>query len=254
MSKVMPKKSAKDFFGFLGELLYELLRVHHNRHASWSVILRQILFTGYEALPLIGFIALAIGGLIIWQGYTLLSSFVQSIWVHVILVTVVVNELSGIITALVVVARSGTAISTELGNMVVRREIALLKSFSISPISYLVVSRLIGVTLSLMVLSLYFNLIAILGGWLFSNLFSPIDFRSFINEFLGVLKFSNILVSLVKPLVFGIIITITACYQGMSVHHASTEVPQRTIKTVVNSITLIIISDVVITWLFWVLV
>lgn len=254
MDKTLPKKSTVDFFGFLAEVIHETLNIRKNRHASWNVILRQILFTGYEALPLISFIALAIGGLIIWQGYTLLSTFVQSIWVHVILVMVVVNELSGLITALVVIARSGTAISTELGNMVVRREIALLKSFTISPISYLVVSRLVGVTLSLVVLSLYFNLVAILGGWLVSSLISPIDFRSFINEFTGVLRFSNILVSLIKPFVFGIIITLTACFQGMSVHHASTEVPQRTIKTVVNSITLIILSDVFITWLFWVLV
>ncbi|MDP2172230.1 MAG: ABC transporter permease [Candidatus Cloacimonadaceae bacterium] len=240
-----------DFFSFLIEIILQSLRIRGNQHVNRNVILRQILFTGYEALPLIGFTALAIGGLIILQGYNLLSTFGQGIWVHNILVTVVINELSGIFTALVVIARSGTAISTELGNMVVRREIALLRSFSISPISYLVVSRIIGVVAAMVVLTIYFNIIAVLGGWLFTRLFNPINFGFFMGEFLGVLKFSNIFISLLKPFVFGLIISITACYQGLSVHHASTEVPQRTIRTVVNSIFLIVVSDIIITWLFW---
>ncbi len=253
MNKSLQKKSALDFFWFLNELLRETLNIRSNRYVSWNVVLRQILYTGYEALPLISFIALAVGGLIILQGYELLSTFGQGIWIHIILVTVVVNELSGILTALVVIARSGTAMATELGNMVVRREIALLRSFSISPISYLVVSRLFGVVASMLVLSIYFNVVAVLGGWMFSRLFSPIDFSSFMNDFFSVLRFSNLLISLLKSFLFGIIITITACYQGMSVHHASTEVPQRTIKAVVNSIFLIIVCDIVITWLYGVL-
>lgn len=251
MSSYTEKKSIADFFAFLNEIILQSLSIRSNRHINWMVILRQVLFTGYEALPLIGFTALAIGGLIILQGYNLLSNFGQGIWIHIILVTVVINELSAIITALVVIARSGTAISTELGNMVVRREIALLKSFSISPVSYLVVSRIIGVVTAMMVLTIYFNIIAVLGGWLFTRMFNPINFGSFMGEFLSVLRFSNIFISLLKPFVFGLIISVTACYQGLSVHHASTEVPQRTIRTVVISIFLIIVTDIIITWLFW---
>lgn len=217
------------------------------------VILRQILFTGYEALPLISFLALAIGGLIILQGTNILSNFGQGIWVHIILVNVVVTELSGILTALVVVARSGTAISTELGNMKVRREIDLIESYGISPIGYLVVSRIIGVVVAMVVLVIYFNLVAVLGGWLFSRIFNHLEFRAFMNDFLLVLKLPHIVSSLIKSVVFGLIISCVSAYQGMSVGHASTEVPQRTIKAVVSSIFAVIVSDMLITWLFWVL-
>lgn len=251
MTNLSQKKSFPDFFWFFGEAMLEALQVRKNRHISWTVVLRQILFTGFQALPIISFIALGIGGLIILQGYNLLSNFGQGIWLHRILVTVVINELSGIITALVVIARSGTAISTELGNMVVRREIALLRSLSISPMSYLVVSRVFGVTISLVVLAVYFNVIAVLGGWVFTSMFSPIDFSAFMRDFLSVLKVSNLLISLVKAFVFGVIISITSCYQGLSVRHASTEVPQRTIRAVVNGIAWVIMADIFITWVFW---
>lgn len=239
------------FFLFLFQVLSGALHLGRNRHINNTVIFRQILFTGVEALPIISFIALGIGGLIILQGYNLLSNFGQGIWMHVILVTVVVKELSGIITALVVVARSGTAISTELGNMVVNRELDLLRSFGVSPISYLVVSRLFGVVIAMTILTLYFNLVAILGGWFFSNLFNRIEFRAFINDFLTVLTFRDVLMSIIKPIVFGFIIAIVASFQGMSVVKASTEVPQRTIKTVVQSLFLIIVLDILITYSFW---
>lgn len=252
MTKDYKKKSVPGFFLFFAATLQEALHLRSNRHVSSMVILRQILFTGYEALPLISFLALAIGGLIILQGTNLLSNFGQGIWVHIVLVTVVVNELSGILTALVVVARSGTAISTELGNMKVRREIDLIESFGISPIGYLVVSRIIGVVVAMVVLVVYFNVIAILGGWLFSRIFNHLEFRAFMNDFLSILKLSHVVSSLIKSVVFGVIISSFSTYQGMSVRHASTEVPQRTIRAVVTSIFAIIVSDLLITWLFWV--
>jgi phospholipid/cholesterol/gamma-HCH transport system permease protein len=253
MNRDSQKKSVMDFFWFTIKTISELLHVRANRHVSNLVIFRQILFTGFEALPLIGFIALAIGGLVIMQGYELLSTFGQGIWVHIILVRVVVGELSGIITALVVIARSGTAISTELGNMVVSREMNLLKSFGISPLVYLVVSRIIGVVIAMAVLTLYFNIIAVVGGWLFSQFFNNLEFRAFVNDFFSQLRLSYVLMGFLKSVVFGLIIAITASFHGMSVQKASTEVPQRTIRAVVSSIFTVIITDIVITWLFWML-
>jgi phospholipid/cholesterol/gamma-HCH transport system permease protein len=252
MTTLREKKSAKGFFLFCSLTLDEVLRIRSNRHVSSMVILRQILFTGYEALPLISFLALAIGGLVILQGTNLLAEFGQGIWVHIVLVTVVVNELSGILTALVVVARSGTAISTELGNMRVRREIDLIESFGISPIGYLVLSRIIGVVVAMVILVLYFNFVAILGGWLFSRLFNHLEFQAFMSDFLSVLKLSHVLSSLLKSIAFGIIVSTLSTYHGMSVGHASTEVPQRTIRAVVSSIFVVILADMLITWLFWV--
>ena len=229
----------------------ESFKVWKTRKTSLPVIVRQILFTGVESLPIVMFVALGVGGLIILQGYNLLSNFGQSNWIHMILVTVVIRELSSIFTALIVIARSGTAISTELGNMVVNKEIDLLRSFNISPISYLVTSRVIGVVVAMFILTIYFNLTAVLGGWFFSSLFSKIDFWSFMSGFSNSIKIGDILISTIKSVVFGLIIAMISCYQGLQVKFALTEVPQRTIRAVVQAMVFVIVFDVVITWIFY---
>jgi phospholipid/cholesterol/gamma-HCH transport system permease protein len=248
------KKSLRDFFLFISfviEVIVESISIWKNRKTNLVVLTRQILFTGVEALPIISFVALGIGGLIILQGYNILSSFGQGNWIHLILVSVVIRELSGIFTALIVIARSGTAISTELGNMVVNHEIDLLKSFNISPISYLVTSRVLGVIIAMFILTIYFNIIAVLGGWFFSSMFSTIDFMSFMSEFANTVKISDITISILKSVVFGFVIAMMSCYQGLQVSFALTEVPQRTIKAVVQAMVLVIFFDVLLTVVFY---
>jgi len=229
----------------------ESLLIWKTRKVSLPVIIRQILFTGVESLPIVTFVALGVGGLIILQGYNLLSNFGQGNWIHTILVSVVIRELSGIFTALIVIARSGTAISTELGNMVVNREIDLLRSFKISPLSYLVTSRVTGVVVAMIILTIYFNITAVLGGWVFSSMFSRIDFLSFMSGFTNTLRVMDILLSAIKSWIFGLIIALISCYQGLQVKSALTEVPQRTIRAVVLAMVFVIISDVALTWLFY---
>lgn len=248
------KKSLVDFFlffSFVIEVVIESISFWRNRKTNLLVLTRQILFTGVEALPIISFVALGIGGLIILQGYNILSSFGQGSWIHLILVSVVIRELSGIFTAMIVIARSGTAISTELGNMVVNHEIDLLKSFNISPISYLVASRVLGVIISMLFLTIYFNIIAVLGGWLFSSMFNTIDFVSFISEFANTVKIADIAISILKSIVFGFIIAMISCFQGLQVQSALTEVPQRTIKSVVQAMVFVIVFDIMLTVVFY---
>jgi phospholipid/cholesterol/gamma-HCH transport system permease protein len=215
------------------------------------VVLRQIMFTGYEALGLISFIALAIGGLIILEGSYILGNFGGNKLIYILLVTVVVRELSSIFTALIVIARSGTAIATELGNMVVHHEIDALTAIGISPISYLVVSRLMGVVIAMFTLTIYFNLSAIIGGWLFSTIFYPVNFMDFFGEFIGYLQPRDLVICVIKSIVFGLAIALNSSYQGLRVRNATTEVPQRTIQAVVKSIVAVIFFDIVITTLFY---
>jgi len=246
-------KNLMEFYLFMIQVLRKVFSFHKQRQIGSIVLLRQIMFTGYEALPLIIFLALSIGGLIILEGNYILGGFGQSQLVYVILVTVVIRELSSILTALIVIARSGTAISTELGNMTINNEINLLRSFGISPISYLVVSRFIGVVVGMFLLTIYFNLAAVIGGWLFSTIFYPINFSFFMNQFLYHLSFADIIIFVIKSIVFGMAIALISCYQGLKVTTATTEVPQRTIKAAVTSVIAVIIGDIIITILFYIL-
>lgn len=240
----------KEFFSFSFEVLSGILSFGKRSQLSFSVVVKQVFFTGYQALYLIGFLAIAVGGLIILQGNLLLAAFGQSRWAYMLLVSVVIRELSSIFTALIVVARSGTSICTELGNMVVNNEIDLLKSYGISPIDYLVVSRTIGVVAAMFTLAIFFNIVSVFGGWFFTTLFYPISFGDFINNFMNEVMISDILISVIKSVVFGFIIALVSCYNGLKVVRATTEVPQRTIKAVVHSIMLIVVVNILITYLY----
>jgi phospholipid/cholesterol/gamma-HCH transport system permease protein len=234
--------------------LREILVFWRRRQTGLVVVYRQILFTGIEALMLISFIAIALGGLVILQGNLLLSNFGQSKFIHLILVTVVIRELAPLFTALIVIARSGSAISTELGNMVVNQEIDILRSVGINPLSYLVVPRVIGVVVALLTLTVYFSIASVVGGWLFSTLFFPVSFKAFFSDFIAQLRLGDLLIGLVKAVVFGGFIATISCFQGLSVTSASTEVPQRTIRAVVNSLVSVVFADVVITALYYTVV
>ncbi|HNZ27574.1 MAG TPA: ABC transporter permease [Spirochaetota bacterium] len=239
------------FSGFFKLVIVELALFPKRKQVTATVLIRQILFTGFEALKLVSLIGLTIGGIIIIQGMGLLENFGQSDLVYTILIMVITKELGPIITAIILIARSGTAISTELGNMVVNHEVEALYSFGVNPISYLIIPRILGVMISFFALSIYMNLAGLLGGYLVANIFSPFSFIEFGTKLMQKLTVKDAVVSQIKSLVFGFIIAIISCYQGLSVNYASTEVPQKTIKAVVSSLSWIIIFDILIALIYY---
>jgi len=244
-------KQLRDFILYNFEIFNEIIEFYSQWKINRKVLFRQILFTGFEAFTIITLIAIVIGGLIIIEGNTILSNFGQSKLLFTILVSVVTRELGCVLSAFIVTARSGTAISTELGNMVVNREIDALHSFGISPVSYLVLPRLLGVIISLITLTIYFNVAALFGGWIIASFFYPINFFDFMNSLFQELTISDIMISLVKSFVFGYIIAVVSSYQGLQVVYARTEVPQRTIKAVVFSLSSVIVADIILTILYY---
>ncbi len=245
--------SIKDFFSYTVEVFYQVICFPKQTNVSYMVLLRQILFTGYEALGLLLIISMAIGGLIIMELGPILENFGQKKLLYDLLIATITKELSCVLTAFVIIARSGTAISTELGNMKVNEEIDLIESIGISPISYLVVPRLVGVTVSCFVLSVYFNIGAFIGGWWFASFFNPIPYAVFMDNLLKSLQLVDIVQSIIKSILFGIIIALVSTYQGLNVKKAVTEVPQKTIRAVVLSLTFIILFDVLISLFFIIL-
>ncbi len=241
----------RDFLQFTWKVLDNIFTFYSQSQIGFSVIIKQIYFTGYEALGLILAVALLIGGVIILQGNIILTAFGQTRLVYVLLVTVVIRELSSLMTAMIVIARSGTSISTELGNMVVNKEIDLLRSFGISPISYLVVSRTAGVIVAMFTLTIIFNVVAVMGGWFFTTLFYPINLGVFINNFVAEVTISDILLSVAKSIVFGFAIALISGYHGLKVVKATTEVPQRTIKAVVYSISTVVFTNILVTLVYY---
>jgi phospholipid/cholesterol/gamma-HCH transport system permease protein len=233
--------------GFIGRVLSGAVPFFRRRQVGYRVLVMQILFTGVEALGISAVLAVSIGAIVNIIGSSLLPQFGQGRLIYVILIAVISRELGPLLTAFIIVARSGTAIATELGGMVVSHEIEAYLSVGIDPISYLAVPRFLGVTFSCFFLNIYFNVFGLLGSYAVLRFVNPLPFSEYFIGLIGAMDGSEIAVGMVKSVVFGMLISLTATYQGFSVARASTEVPQAGIRAVGQSFVAIILADAVIT-------
>ena len=237
--------------GFVLEVLVQTGRFFTRRNTGSRVLTMQVLFTGVEALSVVSIISLGIGAVIIIQGLSLLPQFGQGQLIYSILIIVITRELGPILTALIVTARSGTAIATELGNMVINQEIEAYSVTGINPIQHIVVPRVIGVTVSTLLLNLYFNLFGLLGSFVVTQFVNPISLREYSAGLLSVLSVTDVASSVVKSLVFGALTALVATFYGLQVERASTEIPVAAIRAVGRGITLLILANAVITFAYY---
>jgi phospholipid/cholesterol/gamma-HCH transport system permease protein len=233
--------------GFFFNVLKETAIFFRRRQVGYKVLIMQILFTGFEALAISAVVAIAIGAAINVIGSSLLPQFGQSQLMYDILIVIITRELGPLLTAFIVIARSGTAIATEIGGMVVAHEIEAYISVGVNPISYLVVPRFLGTVVSMVILSVYFNLFGLLGSYFMAQVVKPTDFQDYLRTLLATLTVGDMFSGLAKALTFGVVISVVSTYQGFSVSRASTEIPVAGIRAVGQSFIICIFADILIT-------
>lgn len=221
------------------------------KRETFKTILNQIIFTGVDALPIIGRVALFLGIIVTVQAVTQLPKVGALELMGKIFSLVVIRELGPLITAFVVTGRSGSAMATELGNMKVSQEVDALEVMGINPIRFLVAPRIIGSFVAILCLSLYFNLVSVVAGFAVAAFKLKIPFYLFIQKIVTATTLADVLISLSKTGVFGIIISLISCYHGLSVKFSSTEVPQAATKAIVNSIVFCLAFNSLVTIVFY---
>jgi phospholipid/cholesterol/gamma-HCH transport system permease protein len=212
-----------------------------------SVLSTQIYFTGWQAMPLISILALGTGGILVIQGMTNLTLLGGTEMLGNLIVVVLVREVGPLLTALVVIARSGTAVATEVGNMRANREIEALESMGINPLSYIVFPRIVGGIISVLCLAFYFMVIAIFGGYLITQFFHDIPFSFYSENLLRAFGKEDVAIFLLKNGFSGVVIFVVSCFQGLSVKKSPHEVPQVTTQAVVKSIIYVTVFNLVVT-------
>lgn len=242
------------FIQYAKEIVKDIIQFRRNKAISLDVLIKQIFFTGVEALGLCILLSLLIGALIIAQGHPFLTAIGQSDWIYKILIFAMVRDVGPFVICLIILARSGTAITTELGNMRVNKEIDALLVMGISPISYLISPRVWGMMLSLLILMSYFLMSGIFGGFLLSNLFQNIPFVDFFTRLLNELILLDVVMMLLKVVISGFFIATVSSYHGLKVQSASTEVPQRNIKAVGGSVIAVCLVNLVGSLVYFMLV
>ncbi|MBI3753617.1 MAG: ABC transporter permease [Deltaproteobacteria bacterium] len=229
-----------------------LFHLTAGRRAISGIIYKQVYFTGIEAFSIISWIAAILGVIIVTQAISILPMFGGERLIGEILVWVVIRELGPVFAAIIVIARSGTAMAAELGSMRVNNEVIALEAMGIDPGRYLVMPRVIGTAISTFVLTFYFEIITILGGYLLAGFGKRITFGMYISSVLETMGFTDIIASLLKSIIFGLIIGAVATLHGLRVGKSITEIPQQTTKAVISSLFIVFIVDGIITAIFFI--
>jgi phospholipid/cholesterol/gamma-HCH transport system permease protein len=217
----------------------------------FEITLRQIYFTGVQALKVVTLVSLTLGTIVIVQSGSQMGLLGGVPFIITILVLVIIRELGPLLTAFIVIGRSGTAIATELGSMIVAHELEAIRAMGINPIYFIVAPRIIGVTIAVICLALYFDVVALLGGFIISKLVLTITLPVFLRELMASLKATDLVFGILKSVIFGLLIALTCTYHGLTVRYSSIEVPQVATRGVVSAILFCFISNALLTLLFY---
>ncbi len=204
----------------------------------------QVASAGVRLLPIVGFIGVALGLVIIGQTLRLLSQVGQTQLIGSLFVTVIFRELAPLTAALVVLARVGTPTVVELGTARALGEVEALEALGIDPIHYLVVPRVAGITVAVFALSVYLILFAGASGWAFAfaaNL--ALTGTDYLQGIAGALRWPDFPLLTLKTLGFGAAGALIACYQGLARPLRLEEVPTAATRTVAHSVIAFLFID-----------
>jgi phospholipid/cholesterol/gamma-HCH transport system permease protein len=211
----------------------------------------QAMDVGVRALPILSLITFFIGLILALQAAYELRRFGAISYVATAVAISMSRELGPLITAIVVIGRSGSAFAAEIGTMKVTEEIDALETMAISPIRFLVTPKFLAMILMLPCLTIWANAMGILGGSLFGVAQADFTFVRYIQASLDSLLLRDIMTGLVKSVMFGITITAVGCQEGLDTGAGAEQVGRSTTRAVVVSIFLVVLVDLVFTTLFF---
>lgn len=217
----------------------------------WKNSIHQMVIVGYNSLPIVLVIGFFIGLILALQGANELKRF-GAIRFVVDLVTVsMTRELGPLITAIIVAGRSGSAFAAELGTMKVAEEIDALETMGLNPTKFLVVPKLLATMIMLPCLTTMADFAGILGCLVFSMFEIGMNVSTYFLAVQNALLLHDLFTGLIKSLVFAFLITKIGCYEGLRVSGGAAGVGKATTSSVVKSIFMIIMADLVFTSLFY---
>jgi phospholipid/cholesterol/gamma-HCH transport system permease protein len=244
-------KDLYDFIEFFGDLSLKLLTLPIKfREIRWKDFPLQFVKAGVNAFPIVVLIVFLIGLITGYQGAVQLKQFGADIYLADLIGISITRELSPLMTAILVAGRSGSAFAAELGTMKVSEEIDALNSMGFDHMSFLVVPRVLSVTLSMPILVLISDFFGIFGGLLAGLATLDITITGFLNQLQNALVIEDILSGLIKAAVFGLFISAIGCYRGLQVRGGAISVGKYTTLSVVTAVFVIIFSDAIFTFVF----
>ncbi len=214
-------------------------------------IFEQMLFMGVKSLIIVVFVALFTGIVIAMQTAPQLASLGAVIYVAGLVAVSLTRELAPVLTGLVIAGRVGAAITAELGTMKVTEQVEALETMALNPVRFLVVPRFLALIIMLPCLTILADAVGIFGGYLIGVFNLNINSGLYIDTTFRFLTTKDVMTGVLKSFVFGAVIALIGCYQGLNTRGGAEGVGKATTTSIVTSFILIILSDCVLTAIFF---
>jgi len=243
------------YVGGLAELFGKSMRLLFvsplKRDRMLQRAIHEAMAVGVGAIPIISLITFFVGVIIALQGAYELQRLGAMQLVASLVAISITRELGPLVTAIVVIGRSGSAFAAEIGTMRVTEELDALTTMALDPVAFLVVPKFLAMAVMMPCLGIWADLMGVLGGSLFGVTGGGYTFGSYLIATRDALLLRDITSGVIKSLVFGMAITAVGCQEGFSTGAGAEEVGRATTSAVVISILLVILIDLVFTTLFY---
>ncbi len=206
---------------------------------------------GVRSLPIVAMISFLIGVIIALQASYTLAQWGANRYIADLVAVSAMRELAPLMTAILIAGRCGSAITAEIGTMKVNEEIDALEVMGVNPIKYLVAPKFLAMVTAVPSVTALAMLVMIIGGWASSVFVVGVDTEIYVTQTIGAIVEKDLLTGMVKSVFFGIAICWVGVYRGFQVEGGAEGVGRQTTASVVTSIFLIIIVDLVFTILFY---
>jgi len=183
---------------------------------EWSEFIRQCYEIGYRSMMLVGITAFIMGAVLILQLRPNLASFGQEGMLPKTLAVSLIREIGPVITALICAGKIGSGIGAELGSMKVTEQIDAMEVSGANPLQYLVVTRILAVTLMVPLLTIIGDVIGLIGGFIALNIADSVSWALYFNKIVASIDYSDFLPAFVKTIFFGFAIGFVGCYKGFN--------------------------------------
>lgn len=220
------------------------------RQLMGRVVIQQIFFTGAQSFELVILVATITGAVMVLGGLSQLAKLGSMDELAILLIVVLIRELGPILSAMIILLRSGSAIALEIGYMNVLGEIEGLQMQGIPVLHFLCVPRLIGVATAVVCTVVLFDIIAIIGGFLAAWVLRDINIGSFLYTLTTTMKRTDFALVVVKGLVFGIMIPVVCLYHGFQARDSITDVPPRVSRALVDCLLYTVFLNILISAAF----
>jgi phospholipid/cholesterol/gamma-HCH transport system permease protein len=244
-------EGGRELLVFLGEVVLSARRFLTGRATYLrSDIVQYVEEAGADAFPIVSLISLLIGMIFAFVGVMQLNMFGAGIFTANLVALAMVREMAAIMTAIIMAGRTGAAYAAQIGTMKVNEEVDALTTLGVNPIDFLVTPRVIALILMMPLLTVYSSLMGILGGTLVGLSMLDVSLVQYVHQTISAVKLNSLFGGLFKSLIYGILVALAGCQNGMSCGNSAMAVGQCTTKAVVMGIVLIVVSASVLTIIY----